>query len=107
MTIIAQKQNSEVKLYEFTDEQSLRARLLSPETIAYYEHAATELLIELGNFTFSSDPKERDDLIKTYVSIKAQRDFLLGLLNDCQLAYATMASTNPSDNSGESNVISF
>jgi hypothetical protein len=96
MSSLIPRTDVEFKLYNFTPDQELRAKLLSPETIAYYEHAATEIATQLCNFVFSSDPQELADQIKSFVSMKAHRDCLLGLLNDCQVAYAQLAgNSNP------------
>jgi hypothetical protein len=87
-------QNS-LRRYTFGEAELRRAQMLSPDTLAYYEDLASEIATHLCSIVFSSVPEEQADQIKEYVRLKANRDCLINLLTEAQLAYSQQAAISP------------
>jgi hypothetical protein len=80
--------------YDFSDSDLVRAKMLSQESIAYLEHQATDLVAELVNITFSSDPVIQHEQIFQYIATQSRYRFLMETLAEVQETYEHLAAAD-------------
>lgn len=78
--------------YTLTAAQELQGRLLSSETRARIESAATSLTKDLAAFRFSGPESARTEQMLQHAYMQGARDKLLDLVNDADLAFFEIAS---------------
>lgn len=65
---------------ELTEEQVVRGKLLSPDTIALLRYEITILENTLFSITFNADPVARENAVLEYVEAQAKRNALTALV---------------------------
>ena len=93
MTTI-KKEPGQLNKYQLTPQQEVQAKLLGPETLAYYEHQATLIAEQLIATRFSGDPVIREEQIMQFVFLQSKRETLLELLTDTQAEFERLASAD-------------
>ena len=76
-----------------TEEQTMRAKMLSPDTITYYENEVEALTDALVNHNFGATQEEQTYLVRSFVEIQAKRAVFVQLLTDCSESYAAVAAS--------------
>ena len=86
------KETPRISKYIFSPEQLMRAKMLSQETIAYFEHQAADIALELLTVEFSGDPKQNQEQIYMFIALQSRYRFLLETLNETADTYQQMAT---------------
>ncbi len=87
-----QRETPRISKYQFSDTDLVRAKMLSQESIAYLEHQAADLVTELVNIQFSSDPVLQQEQIFQYIATQSRYRFLMETLAEVQETYQNLAT---------------
>lgn len=88
---------TKIRLYNFSEVELLQAQRLPPLTAQYFEHQAAQIVGELVNFEFSSNPLEQQTQIYQYIALQARYRALMDMINEADLAYQQAAEESQSN----------